>query len=54
MFQVDGSLYKQGEAGLLGFALDPQFARNGYIYAYHTYGRRMTIRSSGLYRNFKS
>ncbi|WP_152570696.1 hypothetical protein [Paenibacillus tyrfis] len=36
-FAADGSLYKQGEAGLLSFALDPQFARNGYRYAYHTY-----------------
>ncbi|MDO3677455.1 PQQ-dependent sugar dehydrogenase [Paenibacillus ehimensis] len=37
VFQFNGSLYKQGEAGLLGFTLDPQFERNGYIYAYYTY-----------------
>ncbi|KZE79656.1 hypothetical protein AV654_15250 [Paenibacillus elgii] len=54
VFQGNGSLYKQGEAGLLGFALDPHFARNGYMDAYHIYGRRMATRSSGLYRNFKS
>ncbi|MDI7277116.1 MAG: PQQ-dependent sugar dehydrogenase, partial [Anaerolineae bacterium] len=26
-----------GEAGLLGLALDPQFAENGYVYVAHTY-----------------
>ncbi|WP_400162383.1 PQQ-dependent sugar dehydrogenase [Brevibacillus sp. TJ4] len=27
----------QGEGGLLGLALDPQFADNHYLYVYHTY-----------------
>lgn len=39
VIQINGSLYKQGEAGLLGFTLDPQFERNGYIYVCHTYVR---------------
>jgi glucose/arabinose dehydrogenase len=27
----------EGEGGLLGLAVDPDFARNHYLYAYHTY-----------------
>ncbi|PYI51762.1 PQQ-dependent sugar dehydrogenase [Paenibacillus flagellatus] len=27
----------RGEGGLLGLALDPDFAKNGYLYAYHSY-----------------
>ena len=27
----------EGEGGLLGLAVDPNFAANGYIYVYHTY-----------------
>ncbi|WP_088833565.1 hypothetical protein [Paenibacillus tyrfis] len=48
-FAPDGSLYKQGEAGLLSFALDTQFARNGYMYAYHTYiqGDRLRAAAEG-------
>ncbi|WP_429312604.1 PQQ-dependent sugar dehydrogenase [Paenibacillus mucilaginosus] len=39
VFTFDKTLYKEGEAGLLGFTLDPRFADNGYIYVYHTYTR---------------
>ncbi|MCZ8522887.1 MULTISPECIES: PQQ-dependent sugar dehydrogenase [Paenibacillus] len=39
VFTFDAALYKEGEAGVLGFALDPEFAGNGYIYVYHTYTR---------------
>ena len=28
---------EQGESGLMGLALDPQFARNGYVYVAYTY-----------------
>lgn len=27
----------EGEGGLLGIAVDPDFAHNGYLYVYHTY-----------------
>ena len=29
--------YAQGEAGLLGIALHPEFSKNGLVYIYHTY-----------------
>jgi glucose/arabinose dehydrogenase len=32
---LDG-VYRQGEAGLLGLALDPDFAQNGLVYLYYT------------------
>ncbi|ALS24706.1 PQQ-dependent sugar dehydrogenase [Paenibacillus naphthalenovorans] len=37
VFRFDDKLYTQGEAGLLGLALDPKFNENHYMYAYHTY-----------------
>ena len=35
-FVTVGSIDQQGERGLLGVALDPAFATNGYVYLYHT------------------
>src|SRR5262245_33527441 len=32
---LDG-VFAQGEAGLLGLALDPQFAQNRFVYLYYT------------------
>jgi len=32
---IDG-VYTQGEAGLLGLALDPEFAQNRFVYIYHS------------------
>lgn len=37
VFRFDDKLYTQGEAGLLGLALDPKFSDNHYMYVYHTY-----------------
>lgn len=37
VYVADGGLYATGEAGLLGLALDPNFAQNHYIYIYHSY-----------------
>jgi len=35
-FVTVGNIDQQGERGLLGVALDPAFATNGYVYLYHT------------------
>lgn len=37
VFRFDDALFKRGEAGLLGFTLDPNFSQNHYIYAYYSY-----------------
>ena len=31
-----GGVYAQGEAGLLGLALDPNFAQNNFVYLYYS------------------
>jgi glucose/arabinose dehydrogenase len=31
------SVYQQGESGLIGLAVDPDFASNGYVYAHYTH-----------------
>ena len=36
----------QDERGLLGLVLDPQFATNGYVYAYYTHGSQQRNRVS--------
>jgi glucose/arabinose dehydrogenase/PKD repeat protein len=38
------SVATQDERGLLGLTLDPQFATNGYVYAYYTHGSEMRNR----------
>jgi glucose/arabinose dehydrogenase len=43
-----------GEAGLLGLAVDPHFARNGFVYLYRTRGKegaviRYRMRANGLH-----
>lgn len=37
VYRFEAPLYKQGEAGLLGIALDKDFKNNHYLYVYHTY-----------------
>ncbi|TVY10796.1 PQQ-dependent sugar dehydrogenase [Paenibacillus cremeus] len=37
VFSFAGAIYKEGEAGLLGFALDPNFSQSHSIYVYHSY-----------------
>ncbi|MBP1153394.1 MULTISPECIES: PQQ-dependent sugar dehydrogenase [unclassified Paenibacillus] len=37
VFRFEDKLYNQGEAGLLGLALDPKFNDNHYLYVYQTY-----------------
>ncbi|RKN86959.1 PQQ-dependent sugar dehydrogenase [Paenibacillus ginsengarvi] len=37
MFTLAPPFVSKGESGLLGLALDPLFAENGYLYTYHTY-----------------
>jgi glucose/arabinose dehydrogenase len=36
-FATISPIFTDGESGLLGIALDPSFASNGYLYAYFTY-----------------
>lgn len=36
-FATVAPIFTDGEAGLLGIALDPSFLSNGYVYVYHTY-----------------
>src|SRR5207249_5264783 len=36
-FATISPIYTDGESGLLGIALDPSFASNGYLYVYYTY-----------------
>jgi glucose/arabinose dehydrogenase/PKD repeat protein len=40
------SVATQDERGLLGLVLDPQFATNGYVYAYYTHGSQLRNRVS--------
>jgi glucose/arabinose dehydrogenase len=37
VYSFEEGLYKRSEAGVLGFALDPSFAQNHYIYVYQSY-----------------
>lgn len=37
VFRFEPPFVSQGEGGLLGLALDPAFADNHYLYAYHSY-----------------
>lgn len=37
VLSLDAPFASEGEGGLLGLALDPQFSDNHYIYVYHTY-----------------
>ncbi len=37
VFRFEDGLYKEAEAGVLGLTLDPDFAKNHYIYVYHSY-----------------
>src|SRR5207247_9304127 len=34
---ISAKLCSRGERGMLGIAVDPQFASNGYLYVYYTY-----------------
>ena len=43
---LDMEVAPEGEAGLLGLALDPDFQSNGYLYVYYTYKN-----PSGVLRN---
>ncbi|MBD2755939.1 PQQ-dependent sugar dehydrogenase [Spirosoma validum] len=36
-FVIVPNTYQNGESGLNGIALDPDFANNGYVYVYHTF-----------------
>lgn len=36
-FATVSPIFNDGEAGLLGIALDPSFGTNGYVYVYYTY-----------------
>jgi glucose/arabinose dehydrogenase len=36
-FATISPIFTDGESGLLGIALDPSFASNGYLYVYYTY-----------------
>jgi aldose sugar dehydrogenase len=36
-FATVNPVFSDGEAGLLGIALDPSFSSNGYVYVYYTY-----------------
>ena len=36
-FATVSPIFSDGEAGLLGIALDPAFSTNGYLYVYYTY-----------------
>jgi glucose/arabinose dehydrogenase len=36
-FATISPIFTDGESGLLGIALDPSFASNGYVYVYYTY-----------------
>ncbi|WP_246066928.1 PQQ-dependent sugar dehydrogenase [Paenibacillus koleovorans] len=38
----------RGESGLLGIVPDPEFANNGYMYVYHTYEERGSLRNRVL------
>ncbi|TMV44611.1 PQQ-dependent sugar dehydrogenase [Paenibacillus mesophilus] len=42
---TDAPVVSRGESGLLGLALDPAFAKNNYLYTYHTY------ESNGVMKN---
>ncbi|MEW9669024.1 sorbosone dehydrogenase family protein [Ammoniphilus sp. 3BR4] len=37
VIRFDAPFHSEGEGGLLGLALDPQFEENHYLYVYHTY-----------------
>lgn len=40
-----GPFQSKGESGLLGIAADPNFARNHYLYVYHTYEENGALRN---------
>ena len=42
--QIEG-VAAEGEGGLLGLALDPDFERNGHVYLYHTYRDESGLRN---------
>ena len=48
--QTERTLRSQGEEGLLAIALDPDFAGNGYVYAYYSYRTSEGKRSSRIVR----
>lgn len=48
VYRFASPLYNQGEAGLLGIALDPNFMNNHYLYVYHTYQEGSQIRNRVL------
>lgn len=35
MLDISSKVYQEGDAGMLGFALDPNYLTNGYIYVYY-------------------
>ncbi len=37
LLELPAPFFSEGEGGLLGFALDPDFENNGFAYAYHSY-----------------
>lgn len=43
VYTMERPFRSQGEGGLLGLALDPEFERNGYLYVYHTYEEKGTV-----------
>ncbi|MEF3304636.1 PQQ-dependent sugar dehydrogenase [Paenibacillus sp. GYB003] len=48
MFAFGPPFVSRGESGLLGLALDPEFAKNGYVYTYHTYESNGTMKNRVL------
>lgn len=45
IFTMDDPFYQDGEGGLLGLTLDPDFQENGYLYVYHTYREGRSIQN---------
>lgn len=45
---ADAPVVSRGESGLLGLALDPDFSKNHYMYAYHTYEEKGAMKNRVL------
>ncbi len=48
MIKLESPFLNQGEGGLLGLVLDPDFEHNSYIYVYHTYEENNEIKNRVL------